>query len=148
MSAAHTNTVVILIIQYNQEKKHQGALAAEAEAQGSTSCRSTREHQLPKQKHKGALISSVTRAGVKVKASIDSVGQTIIADSWAFNRLSNEFNEAAIEGQGLLLAGNYSFGDAAFQRRNGDGERDGLLSQEWDASIAFKWNSTSVEAKT
>jgi hypothetical protein len=36
-----------------------------------------------------------------------------------------------------LLAGNYSFGDAAFQRRNGDGERDGLLSQEWDASIAL-----------
>lgn len=94
-------------------------------------------------------ISFVTRAGVKVKKPIDSIGQTIISDSWAFNRLSNELDEddtdALIE---FLLAGNYAFGDAAFERRNGAGQRDGLLSQEWEQSIVQKWNSMSVEART
>ena len=91
-------------------------------------------------------ISFVTRAGVKVNASIDFIGQTIVADSWAFNRLSNELDEAATDELiQFLLAGNYALGDAAFQRRNGSGQRTGLLSQEWEQAIVQKWNDMSVD---
>jgi hypothetical protein len=93
-------------------------------------------------------ISYVIRAGVRIKAPIDSIGQTIVADSWAFNRLSNDLDEAATDALiEFLLAGDYSLGDAAFNRRNGDGQRDGLLSPVWEASIVVKWNSMSLETR-
>jgi hypothetical protein len=86
-------------------------------------------------------ISSVIKDGIKFKAPIDMIGQTIIADSWAFNRLSNDLDEGdtdrLIE---FLLAGDYALGDAAFQRRNGGEQRDGLLSEEWESAIRIKWN--------
>ena len=93
-------------------------------------------------------ISFVTRAGLKVKKPIDSIGQTIIADSWAFNRLSNELDEAATDELiEFILSGNYPLGDAAFQRRNGAGQRDGLLSQEWEEAIVQKFNGMLPESR-
>jgi hypothetical protein len=44
----------------------------------------------------------------------------------------------------FLLSGNYALGDAAFQRRNSAGQRDGLLSQEWEQAIERKWKDMSV----
>jgi hypothetical protein len=91
-------------------------------------------------------ISYVVRAGVRIKVPIDSIGQTVVADSFAFNRLSNDLDEAATDALiEFLLAGDYSLGDTAFQRRNGAGQRDGLLSPEWEQGIVDKWNSMSVE---
>ena len=93
-------------------------------------------------------ISSVTRAGVKVKKPIDSIGQTIVADSWAF-KLSNELDESATDELiEVLLSGNYALGDAAFHRRNVAGQRTGLLSQEWEQAIVQKWNDMSTEERT
>ncbi|TPX57297.1 hypothetical protein CcCBS67573_g09267 [Chytriomyces confervae] len=65
-----------------------------------------------------------------------------------FNRLSNSLSEDETDQLlAMLLAGNYVDGDAAFRRRNGDGEPK-KLSREWEASIVAKWRSTSSEAKT
>lgn len=79
---------------------------------------------------------------------IDEIGQTVVADSWGFNRLSNSLSE--IRTDELLreiLAGDYAEGDAAFRRRNGRGE-PGRLSEAWEKSIEKKWASMSSEAKT
>ncbi|KAJ3018662.1 UNVERIFIED_CONTAM: hypothetical protein HDU68_011055, partial [Siphonaria sp. JEL0065] len=76
---------------------------------------------------------------------IDEIGQTIIADSWGFNRLSNSLSENDTDRLlRELLAGDYAEGDAAFGRRNGGGE-PGRLSKEWEASIERKWKEMSVE---
>ena len=47
----------------------------------------------------------------------------------------------------FLLAGKYALGDAAFERRNGGGERDGLLSQEWEEAIVKKFNGMLPESR-
>ena len=57
-----------------------------------------------------------------LELKIDQIGQTIVADSWGFNRLSNVLNEVQTNTLlALILAGVYALGDAAFGRRNGDG---------------------------
>ncbi|KAJ3102447.1 hypothetical protein HK100_004366 [Physocladia obscura] len=79
---------------------------------------------------------------------IDEIRQTIVADSWGFNRLSNSLSERATDNLlREILAGDYAEGDAAFQRRNGGGEPK-MLSREWEETIERKWGSMSSEAKT
>ncbi|KAJ3094931.1 hypothetical protein HK100_005975 [Physocladia obscura] len=95
----------------------------------------------------GAELILLTEAGLCIVSfdrsdstkKIDQLGQTIVADSWGFNRLSNSLTERATGG--LLhevLAGDYAEGDAAFQRRNGEGEPR-RLSDEWEDAIEYKW---------
>ncbi|KAI8618035.1 hypothetical protein BC830DRAFT_34969 [Chytriomyces sp. MP71] len=78
--------------------------------------------------------------------NIDQIGQTIVADTWAFNRLSNSLSEAVTKQLlARLLAGVYVLGDVAFVRRNGAGIKvnalGGLeeLSPVWEQSIVLKW---------
>jgi hypothetical protein len=79
---------------------------------------------------------------------IDEIGQTIIADTWGFNRLSNVLSEVETDQVlALLLAGNYSDGDAAFIRRNSDVPNPPQLSAEWEATIDYKWKNQSRLAR-
>jgi len=76
---------------------------------------------------------------------IDSIGQTIVADTWFFNRLSNDLSETDTDALiASLLLGDYDDGDAAFSRRKGD-MCPGRLSDEWERSIESKWRSMSVD---
>ncbi|KAJ3230260.1 hypothetical protein HDU78_008511 [Chytriomyces hyalinus] len=104
----------------------------------------------------GAQLILLTEAGMNMisfdrsnsKKKIDEIGQTVVADSWGFNRLSNSLSERATDDLlREILAGNYAEGDAAFRQRNGDGEPK-MLSKEWEASIEKKWNEMSVENQT
>ena len=79
---------------------------------------------------------------------IDEMGQTLIADSWGFNRLSNVLTEVETDQVlDLLLAGDYADGNAAFARRNSDIQNPPRLSYEWEAAIEKKWVSMSVESR-
>ncbi|KAJ3246009.1 hypothetical protein HDU78_008013 [Chytriomyces hyalinus] len=79
----------------------------------------------------GAELILLSEAGIHMASfdrsdstkKIDELGQTIVADSWGFNRLSNSL------------------------RRNGDGER-GRLSREWEEAIKVKFKDMSVERRT
>ncbi|KAJ3229860.1 hypothetical protein HDU77_001503, partial [Chytriomyces hyalinus] len=88
----------------------------------------------------GAELILLTEAGMNMLSidrsdsnkKIDEIGQTIVADSWGFNRLSNSLSERATDRLlREILAGDYADGDAAFERRNGDGE-PGRLSEAWE----------------
>jgi hypothetical protein len=101
----------------------------------------------------GALLVLLTEAGINMISfgrtdstkNIDEVGQTLIADTWGFNRLSNVLSAVETDQVlALLLAGNYSDGDAAFIRRNSDVKNPPRLSDEWEAVIENKWNDMSV----
>ncbi|KAJ3119522.1 hypothetical protein HK100_000274 [Physocladia obscura] len=103
----------------------------------------------------GAELILLTEAGLCMisfdrsdsNKKIDQIGQTIVADSWGFNRLSNSLSERATD-QLLreILAGSYADGDAAFRRRNGEGQPR-RLSEAWEASIKRKWDTMSVESQ-
>ncbi|KAJ3112480.1 hypothetical protein HK100_002318 [Physocladia obscura] len=104
----------------------------------------------------GAELILLTEAGLNMisldrsdsNKKIDQIGQTIVADSWGFNRLSNSLSERATDRLlHEILAGDYAEGDAAFRQRNGDVEPR-RLSEAWEASIQRKWASMSSEAKT
>ncbi|KAJ3001193.1 UNVERIFIED_CONTAM: hypothetical protein HDU68_006998, partial [Siphonaria sp. JEL0065] len=91
----------------------------------------------------GAELILLTEAGMNMASfdrsnsdkKIDQIGQTIVADSWGFNRLSNSLPENLTdELLREILAGSYADGDAAFERRNGGGEPK-VLSREWEAAI-------------
>jgi hypothetical protein len=96
----------------------------------------------------GALLVLLTEAGINMisfdrsdsSKNIDEVGQTLIADTWGFNRLSNVLSEDETD-QVLasLLAGDYADGDAAFIRRNSDVPNPPRLSDEWEAAIERNW---------
>jgi hypothetical protein len=74
---------------------------------------------------------------------IDEIDQTIVADSWGFNRLSNVLSEVQTDRVlALLLSGDYADGNAAFSRRNSDVQDPPRLSDEWEASIEQKWRDT------
>ena len=78
---------------------------------------------------------------------IDSIGQTIVADTWFFNRLSNDLPETDTDAlTASLLLGDYTDGDAAFSRRNGDMCLS-LMSNEWEMFIKRKWNSMAEEKR-
>jgi hypothetical protein len=105
----------------------------------------------------GALLILLTEAGINMVSfdrtdstkKIDEIGQTLIADSWGFNRLSNVLSEDETDRLlSLLLAGCYDDGNAAFARRNSDVQNPPRLSTVWEATIKAKWDSTSVEART
>ncbi len=96
----------------------------------------------------GALLILLTEAGINMisfdrtdsSKKIDEIGQTIIADTWGFNRLSNVLSEVETDQiLALLLAGCYADGDAAFARRNSDVQNPPRLSDEWEAVIDYKW---------
>ncbi|KAJ3017379.1 UNVERIFIED_CONTAM: hypothetical protein HDU68_011724, partial [Siphonaria sp. JEL0065] len=101
----------------------------------------------------GAELILLTEAGLCMisfdrsdsNKKIDEIGQTVIADSWGFNRLSNSLSERATD---LLLrdilAGDYAEGDAAFQCRNGGGELR-RMSEAWEASIEYKWKDIDTK---
>ncbi|KAJ3012925.1 UNVERIFIED_CONTAM: hypothetical protein HDU68_000942 [Siphonaria sp. JEL0065] len=103
----------------------------------------------------GAELILLTEAGTNMvffdrsdsTKKIDEIGQTVVADSWGFNRLSNSLSEDGMDDLlREILAGDYAGGDAAFRRRNGDGEPR-KLSKEWEDAIEKKWNSMSVESQ-
>ena len=72
---------------------------------------------------------------------IDQMGQTIIADTWFFNRFSNAMNEIQNDNQlDRVLASDYVVGDSAFERRKRAIGDIAKLSIAWEASIKFKWN--------
>ncbi|KAJ3119624.1 hypothetical protein HK100_000221 [Physocladia obscura] len=104
----------------------------------------------------GAELILLTEAGSNMVSfdrsdstkKIDQIGQTIVADSWGFNRLSNPLSERLTDD--LLrdiLAGSYAEGDAAFIRRNEEGEPK-KLSEAWEEAINVKFKDMSVERRT
>ncbi|KAJ2991046.1 hypothetical protein HDV02_004004 [Globomyces sp. JEL0801] len=104
----------------------------------------------------GALLILLTEAGINMVSfdrtdsskKIDEIGQTIIADTWGFNRLSNVLSEVETDQVlAMLLAGDYADGNAAFIRRNSDVQNPPRLSDEWEAAIEQKWNSQSSLAR-
>jgi hypothetical protein len=70
----------------------------------------------------GAGMSMISFDRANSDKKIDSIGQTIVADTWFFNRLSNDLSETDTDALiASLLLGGYDDGDAAFSRRNCDG---------------------------
>lgn len=65
----------------------------------------------------GMSMISFDRANSDKK--IDSIGQNIVADTWFFNRLSNDLSETDTDALiASLLLRDYDDGDAVFSRRN------------------------------
>ncbi|KAJ3125259.1 JmjC domain-containing histone demethylation protein 1 [Physocladia obscura] len=104
----------------------------------------------------GAELILLTEAGLNMVSfdrsdsskKIDELGQTIVADSRGFNRLSNSLSERRTDELLLeILAGEYAEGDAAFERRNGRSE-PGRLSDAWEEAIKVKFKDMSVERRT
>ncbi|KAJ3090859.1 hypothetical protein HK100_007339 [Physocladia obscura] len=104
----------------------------------------------------GAELILLTEAGMCMASfdrsdstkKIDELGQTVVADSWGFNRLSNSLSERAPDRLlREILAGDYAEGDAAFRRRNGGGEPK-MLSREWEDAIEKRWDAMSVQERT
>ncbi|KAJ3120234.1 hypothetical protein HK100_012889 [Physocladia obscura] len=103
----------------------------------------------------GAELILLTEAGLNMISfdrsnsdkKIDELGQTVVTDSWGFNRLSNSLSEKRTDRLlRELLAGDYAEGNAAFIRRNGGGEPR-HLSKEWEDSIIRVWSGQTPEAR-
>ncbi len=104
----------------------------------------------------GSLLILLTEAGINMVSfdrtdsskKIDEIGQTVVADTWGFNRLSNVLTYVETDQVlALLLAGEYADGDAAFIRRNSDVRNPPRLSDEWEAAIVKKWKGMTPEAR-